>query len=40
MSYKVVLKLNAKGEILQYDKPNDWNFQIGNVYDIDYKSGY
>ena len=40
MRYKVVLKLNAKGEILQYDKPNDWNFQIGNVYDIDYKSGY
>ena len=27
MRYKVVLKLNAKGEILQYDKPNDWNFQ-------------
>jgi hypothetical protein len=32
--------LNAKGEILHYDRPNDWKFQIGDVYDINYKSGY
>ena len=40
MQYKPVLKLNAKGEILHYDRPNDWKFQIGDVYDINYKSGY
>ena len=40
MQYKPVLKLNAKGEILHYDRPNDWKFQIGDVFDINYKSGY
>jgi hypothetical protein len=40
MQYKPVLKLNAKGEILHFDRPEDWKFQIGDIYDINYKSGY
>lgn len=31
--YKIVLKLNVRGEELIYDKPAAWNFQIGNVHD-------
>ena len=31
--YKLVLKLNVRGEELIYDKPDDWNFQIGTVHD-------
>ena len=40
MQYKLVIVINEKGETIHYDRPNDWQFQIGTVYDINRKSGY
>ena len=40
MQYKAVLKLDERGEIIYYDKPQDWQFQIGTRYDTNRKSGY
>ena len=40
MQYKAVLKLDERGEIIYYDNPQDWQFQIGTRYDINRKSGY
>ena len=31
--YKIVLKLNVRGEELIYDRPDAWNFQVGTIHD-------
>ena len=31
--YKIVIKVNSRGEELIFDKPDEWFFQIGNIYD-------
>ena len=40
LRYKVVLKLNVRGETLVYDYPEKWQFACGDIYDIDYTAGY
>ena len=40
MRYKVVLKLNVRGETIVYDYPEKWQFACGDIYDIDYTAGY
>jgi len=38
--YKIVLKLNVRGESIVYDFPEKWQFACGDIYDIDYAGGY
>ena len=38
--YKIVIKLNIRGETITYDYPEKWQFACGDIYDIDYTAGY
>ena len=40
MEYKIVLKLNVRGNTIFYDRPDKWSFVIGTKFDVDYKAGY
>ena len=40
IKYKIVIKLNVRGENIVYDYPERWQFACGDTYDIDYTAGY